>query len=106
MMYVCCKEKRECVRGSNPLYVATIAMGLLTVSKNLSPQDEWREYPKYTKACWKRWWRPYGCTIFVSETLPNDFIDVTNEVVQGYAELMNVRFNVPKEKFVENYWRG
>jgi len=90
------------------MYVATIALNLITVSKRLSPEEEWREYPKYRR-CWKRWWRPYGCTIFTSETLPEGFVDVTEEVVVGYAELMSKRFkseNISEEQFVKNYYCG
>jgi len=102
MIYVCCKERRECVKGNHPLYVASITMNLLTVSKGLSPESEWRKYPRY-KACWKRWWRPQGCTIEVYDKMPEGYNDVTNDVLLGYAELMSDE--TPVEKFVENYWQ-
>jgi len=107
MIYVCCVERRECIRGVNPLYVASIAMNLLSVSKGLSPGEKWSEY-HYYRSCWKRWARDLqGCAIFASfGKLPEGYRDITDEVIMGYAELMEKEWEIPRNQFVENYWRG
>jgi len=99
--YICCEQRKECIKG-HPLFVASIAMNLTTISKGLSPGEEWQSYVHYRR-CWKRWWSPVGCRLFTADVLPNGYTDVTDIVIRGYAELMERKFNINPEVFIKNY---
>jgi len=97
--YVCCVQKRECIRGK-PLFVTAIAMNLASISKGLSPGEEWQRYTHY-RHCWKRW---FGCNLFTADQLPDGYTDITDIVITGYAEFMAKNFNdIDPETFIKNY---
>jgi len=50
---VCCTNRKECVKG-HPLYIAALAMNMMSISKGLSPGEEWEKLRTYRKL-WRRW---------------------------------------------------
>jgi len=95
---ICCVDRRECIKG-HPLYIASLAMNLASISRGLSPGEEWRSYPLYRRL-WKRWaW----CRFAVFDDVPEGYDDITQLAVSGYAEFLAVKFNEDPEKFVRSW---